>query len=79
MEKISQRTGIQMDGMEGILEEFRQRISQSMEKDRNNVRELAEQESTTIIVRAREEADKIVTETRKQANIYKDNYRNHSV
>jgi len=68
MEKISQRTGIQVDDIESILEEFRRRISQSMEKDRNNMRELAEQESTSIIVKARQETDKIVTETRKQAN-----------
>jgi len=68
MEKLSQRNDIQIDNMESILEEFRHKISQSMEKDRNNVRELAEQESTSIIVGAREEADKTVAETRKQAN-----------
>lgn len=71
MQKMSQRTGIQVDGIESIVEEFRQRISQSVENDRNKLRELAEQESTSIIAEAKKKAnsevEKILAEAKQKA------------
>ena len=68
MQKMSQRTATHVDGIESIIEEFTQRISQSVENDRNKLRELAEQESASIITRAQQEADSIIAEAKKKTN-----------
>ena len=67
MQEMSQKTATHLDGMESIIEEFTQRISQSVEHDRNKLRELAEQESASIITRAQQEADSIIAEAKKKA------------
>lgn len=67
-QKMSQRTATHLDGMESIIEEFTQRLSQSVENDRNKLRELAEQESVSIITRAQQEADSIIAEAKKKTN-----------
>lgn len=68
MQKISQTF---LDGIESIIEEFTQRIGQSVENDRNKLRELAEQESASIIAEAKKKAnsevEKILAEAKQKA------------
>ena len=68
VQKMSQRTVIQADGLKSIVEDFTQRICQSVENDRNKLRELAEKESASIITKAQQEADNIIAKAKKKAD-----------
>ena len=67
MEEIQNEVRLEFGDTESVLDEFKRRIDQAVEKDRDKLKKLAEQESVGIITRAREEADNIVAEANRQA------------